>query len=86
MDLKTKLLTMDKTNHNISLIAASGKDYSIGKDNKLLWDISEDLKRLKKLTTGNLVIMGRKTFESLSKGSPPKQGKYSNYLRHICFF
>lgn len=49
----------------LSLIAAINENYVIGKDNKLPWHISEDLKRFKKLTTGKALIMGRKTFESL---------------------
>ncbi|WP_026886786.1 dihydrofolate reductase [Clostridium beijerinckii] len=49
----------------ISIIVAIAKDNVIGKDNKLLWHISEDLKRFKKITTGKKMIMGRKTFESL---------------------
>ena len=36
-------------------------------DNKLLWNISEDMKRFKRLTTGNTVIMGKKTWESLPR-------------------
>lgn len=49
----------------ISIIVAIAKDNVVGKDNKLLWHISEDLKRFKKITTGKKMIMGRKTFESL---------------------
>jgi len=49
----------------ISIIAAIAKNNAIGKDNKLLWHISEDLKRFKKLTTGKVIVMGQKTFESL---------------------
>lgn len=64
---------MKKENLNISIIVAIGKDYSIGKNNDLLWRISEDLKRFKKYTTGNVVIMGRKTFESLPKGALPNR-------------
>jgi dihydrofolate reductase len=47
------------------IIAAMTKDMVIGKDNKLLWHLPEDLKNFKKLTNGNTVIMGRKTFESI---------------------
>lgn len=54
----------------ISIIAAIGPNRELGKDNKLLWHISEDLKRFKKLTQGHAVIMGRKTFESLGKPLP----------------
>jgi dihydrofolate reductase len=49
----------------ISIIVAVSEDLGIGKDNDLLWHISEDLKRFKRLTTGNAVIMGKKTWESL---------------------
>lgn len=54
----------------ISLIVAIAKNRAIGKDNKLLWYIPEDLKRFKKLTTGHAIIMGRKTFESIGKPLP----------------
>ena len=49
----------------ISIIVAVSDDWGIGKDNELLWRISDDLKRFKRLTTGNAVIMGKKTWESL---------------------
>ena len=49
----------------ISIIAAIGKNRELGKDNKLLWHISEDFKRFKALTSGHSIIMGRKTWESL---------------------
>ena len=39
--------------------------WGIGKDNKLLFQIPKDLERFKKLTDGNLVIMGRNTYDSL---------------------
>lgn len=51
----------------ISIIVAVSEDWGIGKDNELLWHISEDLKRFKKLTLGNTVIMGKKTWESLPR-------------------
>ena len=49
----------------ISIIVAVSDDWGIGKDNELLWRISEDLKRFKRLTMGKSVIMGKKTWESL---------------------
>ena len=54
----------------LSIIVAKAKNNAIGKDNKLLWHLPEDLKRFKKLTTGHNIIMGRKTFESLGKVLP----------------
>ncbi len=49
----------------VSAIAAIGKRRELGKDNKLIWKIPDDLKRLKALTIGHPVIMGRKTFDSV---------------------
>ena len=55
----------------ISIIVAVSEDLGIGKDNELLWHISEDLKRFKRLTWGNAVIMGKKTWESLPRKPLP---------------
>ena len=55
---------------NLTLIAAAGEDNSIGKDNDLIWHLSDDLKRFKSLTNGHHIIMGRKTFESFPKPLP----------------
>ena len=52
----------------ISIIVAIAENWAIGKNNDLLWHISGDLKRFKKLTEGNYVIMGKKTFFSLPAG------------------
>jgi dihydrofolate reductase len=49
----------------VSIIVAVSDDWGIGMKNNLLWHIPEDLKRFKKLTSGNIVIMGKKTWESL---------------------
>jgi len=55
----------------ISIIAAvAEKNRAIGKDNKLLWHIAEDLQRFKKITSGHPVIMGQNTFESLGRPLP----------------
>ena len=48
----------------LSIIVAKAKNNIIGKDNKMIWHLPEDLKHFKKLTTGHTIIMGRKTFES----------------------
>lgn len=58
---------------NISIIVAIAENRAIGKDNKLLWHISEDLKRFKQLTTGHTLIMGRNTFLSLPNGALPNR-------------
>lgn len=62
----------------ISIIVAVSEDRGIGKDNKLLWNISEDMKRFRKLTLGNTVIMGKKTWESLPRR--PLQGRINVVL------
>lgn len=49
----------------LTLIAAVARNGVIGRDNKLPWKLSEDLKRFKALTMGHPMIMGRKTWESL---------------------
>ena len=49
----------------IKLIAAVDQNLAIGKRDSLLFKIPEDLQLFKRLTTGNLILMGRKTFESL---------------------
>lgn len=57
----------------ISIIAAVDRRMGIGFQNKLLFWLPNDLKRFKALTTGNTIIMGRKTFESLPKGALPNR-------------
>jgi dihydrofolate reductase len=62
-----------KVVHNISIIVAIATNRAIGKDNRLLWHLSDDLKRFKKLTTGHTLIMGRNTFLSLPNGALPNR-------------
>ena len=57
----------------INIIVAYDKNLGIGKDNTLVWRQSADLKRFKELTTGNTVVMGRKTFESIGKPLPNRR-------------
>lgn len=54
----------------ISIILAVAQNGIIGKDNALVWRQKEDLKYFKKLTSGNVVIMGRRTYESIGKPLP----------------
>ena len=54
----------------ISIIVAVAQNGVIGGGNQLLWHISEDLQRFKRITSGHPVIMGRKTFESLGRPLP----------------
>lgn len=63
--------TLEMNYPKISLIAAiASGNRALGKDNKLLYRIPKDLERFKKLTTGHVVIMGRKTFESIGRALP----------------
>lgn len=55
----------------ISIIVAIGENYAIGKDNKLLWHLPNDLKRFKRITEGFTVIMGKNTYYSLPKRPLP---------------
>jgi len=61
-----------KTNKSseLTIIVAAGKNNAIGKDNDLIWHLSDDLKRFKSLTNNHHIIMGRKTFESFPKPLP----------------
>ena len=54
----------------LSIIVAVSENNVVGKENKLPWKLSADLKRLKSLTMGHHIIMGRKTWESLGKALP----------------
>lgn len=49
----------------IKIIVAVDKEGAIGKDNDLLYNIKDDLKNFKELTTGNIVVMGKNTWKSL---------------------
>ena len=58
---------------NISMIAAVGKNLELGKGNDLIWHFKDDMRFFKETTTGNTVIMGRKTFESLPHALPNRR-------------
>lgn len=57
----------------LSLIVAAAENGVIGNDNKLPWDLPDDLKRFKQLTKGHPIIMGRKTFESIGRPLPDRR-------------
>jgi dihydrofolate reductase len=62
--------TSEKKTSELTIIVAAGENDAIGKDNDLIWHLSDDLKRFKVLTNGHHIIMGRKTFESFPKPLP----------------
>ncbi|WP_295794972.1 dihydrofolate reductase [Mucilaginibacter sp.] len=57
----------------ISIVVAISENRAIGKDNKLLWYLPNDLKHFKAITSGHTVIMGRKTYESVGKPLPNRR-------------
>ncbi|MFD0862809.1 dihydrofolate reductase [Sungkyunkwania multivorans] len=68
---KLKLTASEPTKkQTITIIAAADENNAIGKDNDLIWHLSDDLKHFKELTKGHHVIMGRKTFESMPSALP----------------
>lgn len=56
----------------LSIIAAIGENRELGKGNKLLWNIPEDMKWFREKTNGHPVIMGRKTYESIGRPLPKR--------------
>lgn len=72
----------------VTIIAGIGKKNELGNNNELLWRLSADLKRFKKVTTGHHIIMGRKTFESIGKPLPNRTTiiitRNNNYFQEGC--
>ncbi|WP_204346918.1 dihydrofolate reductase [Psychroserpens algicola] len=64
------MVSNQKKKTELTIIVAAGENNAIGKDNDLIWHLSDDLKRFKSLTNGHHIIMGRKTFESFPKPLP----------------
>jgi dihydrofolate reductase len=57
----------------VSIIVAADRNNVIGKDNGLIWHLPNDLRFFKEKTTGHVVIMGRKTFDSVGKPLPNRR-------------
>ena len=72
----------------ITVIAAFGKNYELGKNNDLIWHLPADLKRFKKTTSGHHILMGRNTFESIGKPLPNRTSviitRNNNYFMDGC--
>lgn len=62
MNIKKPIISM--------VVAIAEKNRAIGRNNKLMWNIPEDLLRFKKITLNHPIIMGRKTFESIGRPLP----------------
>ena len=57
----------------MKLILAVDRNWAIGYENKMLYDLRKDLKHFKETTTGEIVIMGRKTFDSIGFALPNRE-------------
>jgi len=57
----------------ICLIAAVAANRAIGKNNRLIYWLPNDMKRFRLLTTGHTIVMGRRTYDSLPKGALPNR-------------
>lgn len=66
----------------ISLIVAKDSRNGIGKDNDLLWHLPADMKFFKETTTGHIVLMGRKNYESIPEKFRPLPGRLNMILTH----
>ena len=69
-EVYNETINKPKKTNSLTIIVAAGENDAIGKDNQLIWHLSDDLKRFKSLTNGHYIIMGRKTFESFPKPLP----------------
>ena len=71
-------------NSVISHVVAMSNNNVIGANNKLPWQLKDDLEHFKEYTTGKIIIMGRKTFESIGRPLPNRQNfVISSNLREI---
>jgi dihydrofolate reductase len=57
----------------IAIVVAFANNQVIGKDNKLLWHLPADMRFFKNLTSGHIIIMGRKTYDSIGKPLPNRE-------------
>lgn len=58
---------------NLYMIACVSKDNGLGKDGGLLWQFPEDMQFFRETTIGSVVVMGRKTFESIGRPLPKRE-------------
>ncbi len=71
-------------NSVISHVVAMSNNNVIGVENKLPWQLKDDLEHFKEYTTGKIIIMGRKTFESIGRPLPNRQNfVISSNLREV---
>ena len=65
---------------NADLIVAYSKNRVIGRDGLIPWNIEGEKKRFKELTTGNIVVMGRRTYEEI--GRPLSKPTQYCFVKH----
>lgn len=58
---------------HLAMIACVSKDLGLGNNGELLWHIPEDMKFFRETTSGGIVVMGRKTFESIGRPLPKRR-------------
>ena len=68
----------------IIIVAFSKNGRIIGNNGKIPWNLPEDLRRFKELTTGNAIIMGRKTFESIGRALPERMNIVVTRNKDFC--
>ena len=76
---KTKIISRDFAYHGVT-IAAMSENRVIGRGNQLPWHLPADFKWFQRMTTGQIVVMGRKTFESIGRPLPNR-----HHLRSLQF-
>ena len=67
---------------SVSIVAAIAQNDSIGKDGGLPWYLPEDLRHFKEVTAGKVVVMGRKTWESLPAKFCPLPDRVNAVITH----
>ena len=65
----------------ISLITCYTPDYLIGANNKLPWHLPADLARFRKITSGHIIVMGRKTYQSIGRPLPNRSNVVFSHNR-----
>lgn len=68
--LKRTIDAIYRQNIHLAHVVAYDNNRAIGKNNALAWHVPEDLRHFKRITTGGIIIMGRKTFESMGRALP----------------
>lgn len=83
-DIPVKLSKPSRLSKIMNIIAAfSSKNFGIGCDNAIPWHIPNDLVRFKEITLGSVVVMGRKTWDSIPESRRPLRGRLNIVVTHV---